>query len=166
MSRLDLNEKFDANGGSDFKVLPEGEYEATCKSVEKKLNLQGDVRGVIIKMSSQGSAFQEYVGFEESGGYTLDIIKWKIAMILISFGVRKHGDKVNAADLLKLGGEKAKVLLKKEQFESNSTPGKMLDGNKVEKWIDSAKADTQKTSKPEEAAAADSKKGEDDDIDW
>ena len=135
---ISFDEPFEVNEGGEFIVHPDG-YEGmfVCQSVE---TVKTDGKEAIVLVGDvDGATVREHIGLRVSGGRTRDIIVWRLSAPLVSFGVRKHGDKVTPADLLKCKGKRGPVRLKQESFESNKT-GKTLYSNKVDRWLDPGKA--------------------------
>ena len=138
---INFDEPFEVNEGGEFIVYPDG-YEGTfvCQSVE---TVKTDGKEAIVLVGDvDGAKVREHIGLRVTGGRTRDILVWRLSAPLVSFGARKHGDKVTPADLLKCKGKRGPVRLKQESFVSNqgSTKGKTLLSNKVDRWLDPAKA--------------------------
>jgi len=135
---INFDEPFEVNEGEEFIVYPDG-YEGmfVCQSVET-VKTNGK-EAIVLVGNVDGAKVREHIGLRVTGGRTRDIIVWRLSAPLVSFGARKHGDKVTPADLLKCKGKKGPVRLARESFESNKT-GKTLWSNKVDRWLDPAKA--------------------------
>jgi hypothetical protein len=144
---VSFDETFEVDeGGGEFIVHPDG-YECAFVCVEVKTVTEEGKEAIVLIGNCDGAKVQEHIGLRVSGNRTREIILWRLSAPLVSFGARKHGDKVTPADLLKCKGKKGPVRLKRESFESNKT-GKTLWSNKVDRWLDPAKA----SSKPAAAA--------------
>lgn len=136
---LDLNSGMEVEKGG-FTVHPE-DYEcpAQCTEVEfKKDPATGNVEAIIFKLDADGANVHEYFGLIAKGKRTIDMIKRQISEIIVSFGVRKVGEKSPRLidDIKACQGQFCHLRLKLDKFQSNST-GKWLEGNKVKRWLSS-----------------------------
>lgn len=148
-----FNEKFDATSGG-FLVHPDGwTGPAEVEEVEK-IEKDGDVTAIVLHLDCEGAKVREQISLVTTEKYTKDLIKWKVSAPLLSAGLRKSGDPISPADLMKLKGKKCRVELAVSSFKSNNT-GKDLKNNKVSKWIESgasvAKSETAKKESKKEA---------------
>jgi len=129
-----FNEKFEATMG-EFIVHPDGwTGPATVENVEK-IEEDGNVEAIVLHLDCEGAKVTERIGLKETEKYTRDLIKWKVSGPLVSCGVRKHGENLSPADLMKLSNKIGRVELSVSKFTSKNT-GKELENNKVKRWLE------------------------------
>lgn len=147
---LDLNQGCDIEAG--FVLHPSG-YEGTVHCTELKFQedpVSKQVTAIILKLNCDGSTFSEFISLKTTERYTLAIIKSKIAKVLVSFGIRKVGEKSPKLmdDIKRITESFGHVRLKMDKYQINTGPraGEWVEGNKVDYFLSAEEFETRRKS--------------------
>lgn len=137
---LDLNQGCEIVAGGNV-IHPAG-YEGPAHCLELKFQedpVTKQITAVILKTDVDGANVQEFISLKTTERYTLEIIKSKIGKVLVSFGIRKVGEKSPKLmdDLKKIEGGTgyARLKMDKYQIKTGLRAGEWVEGNKIEYFL-------------------------------
>ena len=158
---LDLNQGCDVEA-SGFVLHPAG-YEGPVRCNE--LKFQEDpatkkITAIILKLDCDGASVQEFISLKTTERYTLEIIKSKISKVLISFGIRKVGEKspklMDDINQVQGGWGHARLKLDKYQIKTGLRAGEWVEGNKIDFFLSAEEFEARKKSAAGTTTAAQS----------
>lgn len=147
---LDLNQGADIDPGNGFVIHPAG-YEGPVHCSELKFQEDAatkQITAIILKLDCDGANVQEFISLKTTERYTLEIIKSKIAKVLVSFGIRKVGEKspklMDDIKRVQGGWGHARLKIDKYQIKTGLRAGEWMEGNKIEYFLSAEEFETRK----------------------
>jgi len=126
------------NDGGDFRLLPEGAYPFTVKSMEKAYN---NGTGKIPACPMAKVMLRVGTGSEVSdvtnNFYLDDSQEWKLCQFFLALGMRKHGEELNLREFDNIVGKSGWVEL---EHYSYTQDGEEKTINSVARYLDPADA--------------------------
>lgn len=131
---LDWNDSIEND--NDFILLEAGEYEFTVEKFERARH-PGSVK---LPPCNKAVLTLKIHGPEQSTTIQHNLFlhsktEGMLCQFFKSIGARKHGEKVQM-DWNKVVGATGSCKIKIDEFESNREPGKKLQSNKIDKFLD------------------------------